>query len=138
MKHLNVNYKILVLAPLFGFVTNSCTHGTKNVFMGANNDTLLLKDVQTGEKRIYIDKYRYLTDILPYFHVGDTVLLASYYGKEKEHNEQYKNKRIFDRDQNFYIAYDHDKIHERKIQEKIKEQKSVIKSVENSINQKQK
>lgn len=132
MKHLNVNYKILVLAPLFGFVTNSCTHKNKNIFMGATNDTILLKDVQTGEKRIYINHHRDLTDVLPYFHVGDTVFLITY------NDEIYTSNRIFDNEKNFSIGYDFDRIQKRKIQEKIKEQKSVIKSVENSINQKQK
>ena len=132
----SVNYKILMLIPFFGVLLNSCTNKKANVFMGAtpDGDTLLLKDIVTGEERLFVSPNNEYKEVLPYFHTGDTVLLV---GSHLLSNDWYNNNRVFVYP-DYQLAFYGSKIKSRKIQENIEKQQSVIENAKKSINQKQK
>ena len=131
----HVNYKLLTLIPFFGVLLGSCSNKKANVFMGAtpDGDTLLLKDIKTGEERLFVPSNEY-KDVLPYLYIGDTVYLI---GSHLLSDDWYNNNRVF-----VYpscgFGFEGSKIKKRKIQENIEKQQSVIENVKNSINQKQK
>jgi len=136
----STSYKILVLTPFFGAMATSCSDGKANIFMGATpaQDTLLLKDVQTGTERILVVNNanktinaESLKNALPYFHIGDTVYLHC---GDKPQGKNWYDNLVFNTNE-YWLGFDEDSIRIRKSQST---QQSIVERVKKSINQKQK
>ena len=123
----NINYKILTLVPFFGILVNSCSKGKANIFMGTtpSQDTVLLKDIKTGEERILVSNS--LKDVLPYFHTGDTVYLHGMRMNDKWYTD---NCLLYHYD--CWLEYDTSKIKSRTKQQY---RQLVIEKVKKSIKQ---
>lgn len=136
----STSYKILALTPFFYLLTSSCSNGETNIFMGATptQDTLLLKDAQTGTERILVVDYQNktvdtesLSKALPYFNVGDTVYL---HNTKKTQDKNWYDNLVFSTN-NCWLGFNEDSIRIRKAQST---QRAIIEQAKQSINQKQK